>query len=162
MAKDNIKLKTKKRMLVLLAVTVGLFLLLLGRVAWVQIVDSQWLQQKAYESQTRDRVISSKRGTIYSADENILAISTSVETISVIPAQVKNPEQIAAKLAEVLTIDYEETLAKVKSNQSIVTIQKKVEKEKTDKIREWILETKNEGIKIDESVERIYPNNNLA
>jgi len=162
MAKDNIKLKTKKRMLILLGGTIALFLLLLGRVAWVQIVDSAWLQQEAYESQTRDRVISSKRGTIYSSDENILAISTSIETVSVIPAQVKNPEQIASKLAEVLAIDYEETLIKVKSNQSIVTIQKRVEKEKTDKIREWILETKNQGIKIDESVERIYPNNNLA
>ncbi|MBE5812663.1 MAG: PASTA domain-containing protein [Clostridiales bacterium] len=162
MAKDNIKLKTKKRMLILLAVTVGLFLLLLGRVAWVQIVDSKWLQQEAYESQTRDRVISSKRGTIYSSDENILAVSTSIETVSVIPAQVNEPEIIAAKLSEILGLDYEETLAKVKTNQSIVTIQKRVEKEKTDLIREWILETKNEGIKIDESVERIYPNNNLA
>jgi len=162
MAKDNIKLKTKKRMLILLAVTVGLFLLLLGRVAWVQIVDSKWLQQEAYESQTRDRIISSKRGTIYSSDEKVLAVSASVETVSVIPAQVDDPQAISAKLAEVLELDYEETLAKVKSNQSIVTIQKRVEKEKTDKIREWILETKNEGIKIDESVERIYPNNNLA
>ena len=39
---------------------------------------------------------------------------------------------ISAKLAEVLELDYEETLEKVKSKQSIVTIQKRVEKEKTD------------------------------
>ena len=161
MAKDNIKIKLKKRMLILLAVTVAAFLLLLGRVAWVQIVDSEWLQQKAYESQTRDRTISSKRGTIYSSDENILAISTSVETVSVIPAQVENAEIVSSKLAEILELDYLETLEKVKSKQSIVTIKKRVEKDKTDLIREWILETETKCIKIDEAVERIYPNNSL-
>lgn len=162
MAKDNINIKLKIRMLVLMVIIVLAFLILLGKVAWVQIVDSEWLQQKAYESQTRDRTISSKRGTIYSSDGSILAISTSIETVSVIPAQVKNAPELSAKLSEVLELDYEETLEKVKSNQSLVTIKKRVEKEKTDKIREWVLETKSEGIKIDESVERIYPNNNLA
>ena len=162
MGNNNVKLGVKKRIRFLFIVTIFAFLLLMGKVFWIQVIDGAWLQQEAYDSQTRDRTISSKRGTIYSSDNDILAISTSIETISVIPAQVTNPEAVAGKLAEILELDYTETLEKVKTRQSIVTIKKKVEKEKTDLIREWILETDNDGIKIDESVERIYPNNSLA
>jgi len=131
--------------------------------AWIQIVDSEWLQEKAYDLQTRDRTIASKRGTIYSADNNVLAKSYSVETVKVVPAQVKNQAEMAQKLAEVLELDYQETYDKIgQKKQAEVIIKKDVDKEKTDLLRGWMLETDENAIKIDESVKRFYPNNNLA
>lgn len=162
MAKGNIKIKSKNRMIFLLVSSCVLLLLLIVRTAWIQIVDSEWLQKKAYESQTRDRTISSKRGTIYSSDNNVLAKSYSVETVKVIPAQVKNQAEMAQKLSEILNLDYQETYDKICKKQSEVTIKKDVDKEKTDLIRAWIIETDSNGIKIDESIKRFYPNNNLA
>ena len=162
MAKDNIKIRSKNRMIFLLVSSCVLLILLIIKTAWIQIVDSEWLQKKAYESQTRDRTISSKRGTIYSSDNNVLAKSYSVETVKVIPAQVKNQAEMAQKLSEILGLEYQETYDKICKKQSEVTIKKDVDKEKTDLIREWIIETDSNGIKIDESVKRFYPNNNLA
>lgn len=156
------KIKSKNRMIFLLVSSCVLLILLLIRTAWIQIVDSEWLQKKAYESQTRDRTISSKRGTIYSSDNNVLAKSYSVETVKVIPAQVKNQAEMAQKLSEILELEYQETYDKICKKQSEVTIKQNVDKEKTDLIRKWIIETDSDGIKIDESVKRFYPNNNLA
>ena len=47
---------------------------------------------------------------------------------------------------------------KISKKQAEVTIKKDVDKEKTDLIREWIIDTNSKGIKIDESVKRFYPN----
>ncbi|MBQ7669061.1 MAG: PASTA domain-containing protein [Clostridia bacterium] len=162
MAKESVKIKTKHRIIFLLVISCLALIALIFKTAWIQIVDSDWLQKKAYESQTRDRTISSKRGTIYSSDNTILAKSYSVETVKVIPAQVTNQAEMATKLSEILELDYQEVYDKLGEKVSEVTIKDNVDKEKTDLIRQWILDTKSKGIKIDESVKRFYPNNNLA
>jgi len=69
---------------------------------------------------------------------------------------------MAQKLSEILELEYQDTYEKICKKQSEVTIKSNVDKEKTDLIRAWILETDSKGIKIDESVKRFYPNNNLA
>lgn len=162
MAKDAVKIKAKRRMFFLFGGSIALFSLLAVRVAWIQTVDSEKLQREAYEIQTRDRTITSKRGTIYSSDGKILAISASVETVNVIPAQIGDPTEVAKKLSEILELNYDDTYGKITSKAALVTVKKDVEKDKTDLIRKWILEADIKGIKIDEATRRFYPNNSLA
>ena len=72
-------------------------------------------------------------------------------------------EQVAKKMSEILEIDYEKTLKKVKRNSSIEIISKKVEKEKSNILRQWLIENNiDTGINIDEDTKRYYPNNTLA
>ncbi len=142
--------------------TIFFMVLLVIRLTWVQAVDGEWLQEMAYEQQTRDRTINSARGTIYSSDGKVLAISASMETISVTPAQVKNQAELAQKLADLLGLNYDEVYEKINSKEALVTIAKNVDKETTDTLRNWISETKTKGVKIDESTKRYYPNNSLA
>ena len=60
-------------------------------------------------------------------------------------------------------LDYNETLEKVKSESSVETIIKKVEKDKIDKLKEWMKENKYySGINIDEDAKRYYPYGTLA
>ena len=162
MKKDTMKIGIRKRMLGLFIGVICLFVLLIGRLAWVQLVDGARLQELAYDQQTRDRTINSARGTIYSSDGRVLAISASMETISVTPTQVKNPEALAKELSDLLGLEYENVYEKVTSKTAFVTIAKNVSKETTDLLRTWISDTKTEGVKIDESTKRYYPNNSLA
>lgn len=136
--------------------------LLIVRLSWIQVVDSARLQELAYDQQTRDRTINSARGTVYSSDGKVLAISASMETVSVTPSQVKNAPELSQKLSELFSLTYDEVYEKVISKVALVTIAKNVDKETTDNLREWISETKTSGVKIDESTKRYYPNNNLA
>ena len=160
--KDAMKLGIRKRMLGLFIGVIVLFVLLIGRLAWLQLVKGAWLQGLAYDQQTRDRTINSARGTIYSSDGKVLAISASMETISVTPTQVKNPEALAKELTDLLGLEYDNVYEKITSKTALVTIAKNVSKETTDLLRNWVSETKTEGVKIDESTKRSYPNNSLA
>lgn len=119
----------------------------------------------AYEQQTLDRTINPKRGTIYDATGKILAQSSTVETVTVNPVNIKKDmkEKVAKKLSEIFNLEYENVLKKVSKRSSIETIAKKVNKEETDKLRVWIEEEGiTTGINIDEDTKRYYPNNNLA
>ncbi len=119
----------------------------------------------AYEQQTLDRTINPKRGTIYDSTGKILAQSSTVETVTVNPVNIKKDmkEKVAKKLSEIFNLDYEKVLKKVSKRSSIETIAKKVSKEETDKLRIWIEEEGiTTGINIDEDTKRYYPNNNLA
>jgi len=119
----------------------------------------------AYEQQTLDRSINPKRGTIYDSTGQVIAQSSTVETVTVNPGNisVQDKDKVARVLSEIFELDYDKVLKKVSKRSSIETIAKKVEKEKTDKLRIWMEENNvTTGINIDEDTKRYYPNNNLA
>ncbi len=159
-------IKNKKMMLWIIIVSAFLLVLLIVRLAVIQFVDGNKLKQMAYEQQTLNRKITSKRGTIYDATgKNVLAQSSTVETVTVnsinIPEDKK--ESVSRALSEILDVDYEKTLKKLKKRSSIETIAKKVDKEKTNELRKWMKENDiQSGINIDEDTKRYYPYSNLA
>ena len=158
-------LSTKKKMRNVLFISFLIMILLIVRLCYIQLVDGKRLSEMAYEQQTLDRVINPKRGTIYDATGQVLAQSSTVETVTVNPGNIKeeDKEKVAKKLSELFDLDYEKTLKKVSKRSSIETIAKKVEKEKTDELRTWMEENNiTTGINIDEDTKRYYPNNNLA
>ena len=164
--KKNGNLTRKRRMRASLITSVVVFIALGTRIAWIQFAMGSELQSMAYVQQTLDRKINPKRGTIYdSTGKNILAVSSTVETITVNPVNIKkeDKEKVARFLSELFEIDYEKTLKKVSKKSAIETIAKKVDREKSDKLRIWIQENNIEtGINIDEDTKRYYPYNNLA
>ena len=161
----KINLSTKKRMRVTLFIIFLIIVLLIGKLGYIQLIDGKKLSKLAYEQQTLDRTINPKRGTIYDATGQVLAQSSTVETVTVNPGNIdkNDKEKVAKKLSDIFELDYEKTLKKVSKRSSIETIAKKVDKEKTDELRKWMEEENiTTGINIDEDTKRYYPNNNLA
>ena len=65
-------------------------------------VDGAKLKKAATQQQTRDNIITSKRGTIYDRNNKELAVSASVEMVTVSPSEIrksKSAEIVAKKLA---------------------------------------------------------------
>ncbi len=147
----------------MLLTVLALFLLII-RIGYLQFVEGSELQRKAYLQQTSDRGVNPQRGTIYDASgEKILAISSTVQTITVNPTIIENKEKVAQKLSELFELDYEKTLKKVSKRSSIETIASKVENEKANELRAWLSENNIvQGVNIDEDTKRYYPYNNLA
>ena len=160
------KLSSKKKMRTTLFITFIIIICLICRIGYIQLIQGKELSNLAYEQQTLDRSINPKRGTIYDTTKNnILAVSSTVETVTVNPGNIakEDKEKVAKALSDIFELDYEKTLKKVTKISSIETIVKKVEKEKTDKLRLWMKENNiNSGINIDEDTKRYYPYNNLA
>jgi len=162
----TMKLSNKKKMRNALFVVGIILVLLIIRIWYIQFVQGDFLIQKASDQQSLSRSISAKRGTIYdSTQKYILAVSASVESVTINPTQISkdNKEKVAEALSNIFQLEYEKVLKKVKKNSSIETIIKKVEKEKTDELRNWMQANNiQKGINIDEDTKRYYPYGDLA
>ena len=158
-------LNTKKRIRIMLFIVIIIFIILLIRLFWIQVIQGKRLKQMAQEQQNLDREISAKRGIIYDRNGEILAMSASSEMITINPNNIpkEKKELVARKISEVLEIDYEKILKKVNRNSSIEIIGKKIEKEKSNVLRQWMIENNiDQGINIDEDTKRYYPYSKLA
>ena len=151
----------KGRLIFMLIVFIMLFVAVTGRLFYWQVVKAEELSQKAYSQQTKNSIISPKRGSIYDTNGVVLARSVSVETISVTPANIKYKEKTAEGLARILDLDYDTILGKVNKDSVEEVIAKKLDKEVTDEIRAWIKEEKIAGINIYEDTKRYYPKGNF-
>ncbi len=161
-----IKLSSKKKMRNTLFITFLIIVCLIGRIGYIQLIQGGELSSMAYQQQTLDRTINPKRGTIFdSTGKNVLAVSSTVETVTVNPGNIakEDKEKVAKILAEIFELDYEKTLKKVTKRSSIETIAKKVDKEKTDRLRVWMEQNNiTVGINMDEDTKRYYPYSNIA
>lgn len=156
----------KKRMRNMIFVVLIIMFGLAFRIGWIQFKMGNKLQHMAHLQQTLEREFNPKRGTIYDATgEKILAVSASVESITVNPVNIssENKERVARKLSELFELNYEKVLKKVSKRSSIETIAKKVDKSKTDELRIWLDENNiTTGVNIDVDTKRYYPYNSLA
>ncbi len=155
---DKIGIVSKKKILFYLIVFQTSFAFLIFRVFFIQSIKADEYQKMAYEQQTRDRLISPKRGEIVDRNNNIIATNESVYSISVINSQVKEPEKVSKILAEKLELNYDNVLKKVNKKVALERIKTKVDKNIADEIRNLNLD----GVMIDEDIKRVYPNNNMA
>lgn len=156
-----------------------LFILLIGRLGWLQIVQGAELKESMYRQLTTSETISPKRGTIYDATGKALARSAQVDTVSIDPTKIvvkkENSsdideekttalkEKVAKAFSEIFDLEYEDTLEKVSSTKSNVTIARKVENDVIQELEAWMKENDiYSGINIDEDTKRYYPYDNLA
>ena len=161
-----ISLTNKKKLRNTLFIALFIIILLTVRISYIQFIWGPELSNMASSQQAQSRAITAKRGTIYdSTGKYILATSSSVESVNVNPTNIPSDqkEKIATALCEIFELDYEKILKKVSKRSSIETIVKKVDKDKTDKLRNWMSENEiTSGINIDEDSKRYYPYNDLA
>ena len=148
---EKITILMKKRLLVFLFLSTVGWMILFGRVVYIQVILGEELQQKAYEQQTRDRLITPKRGSILDRNGVGLAVTETVNSVSVIPVQIKEKEQTAKYLADILELKYDTVLEKIKQNVALVRIKNKVDKDIAMEIRKKEIP----GIVIDEDVKRV-------
>ena len=155
---ERVTLKSRRRLAFMLFVFEFLLLCLIFRIFYIQYFKGPFYQKLAFEQQTRDRLISPVRGQILDRNNTPIATSKSVSAISVIHAQVKEPEKVAKILSEKLDLDYTETLEKINKRVALMRIKTKVDKAKGKEISDLNLK----GVVVDEDIQRIYPFNNLA
>ena len=163
---NSSNLDSKKKLIFLLFAVMVVWIVIIGRLIIVQFVEGDSWKKKAENQLYVSRTITANRGTIYDASgEIILAQSSSVESVSINPLNISkdNKEKVAKIFSEIFELDYEKVLKKVNKNSSIETIVKRVDKEKTDKLRVWMQENNIfSGINIDEDTKRYYPYSTLA
>ena len=151
-------IQEKKRLLLFLFCAMLGFFCLLCRLVFIGTIRANSWQEMAYEQQTRDRLITPKRGSILDRNGVGIAQTQTVTAVSVIPAQLGDKEKTAAFLSEILKIPYEDVWDKMNQNVALVRMKTKVDMETAQKVRQADLP----GVKVDEDVQRIYPYQEMA
>lgn len=131
---------------------------LTARLGYLMVFKSEDYAERAQDLHERERAIKAERGSIYDINGVEIATNRPVCTISVIHAQIKDPERVIQVLSELLGLSEERVRKRVEKNSSIERIKSNVEKKIADKIREIDLD----GVMVDEDYKRFYPYNTLA
>ena len=153
------------KMIILSVFIFGLMIALLGRVAYLQLIDGEKLQTQATSRQTLTETLSAKRGNIYDSTGDTLAFSYDTDKVYINPSSIedKNKETIARNLAGILEIDEAILLSKLNNSTSRFLVAQNVEKDKIDNLKNWKKDLKfTTGISIETSPSRSYPHGTLA
>ena len=150
--------RMKRKLMVGVTLAAVVIVLLLVRLAVIMLVESEYYGQRAKELHERERPIKAARGRIISGDGTVLASNKTVCTISVVHAQITEPDKVIDVLSSELGMDREKVAKSVHKVSSMERIKTNVTKEIGDAIREYGLD----GVKIDEDSRRYYPFGSLA
>jgi stage V sporulation protein D (sporulation-specific penicillin-binding protein) len=159
------------RTLILLIVCgVLAFIVLIGRLYKVMIVDHDRYESAAVEQQVRETTVNASRGTIYDTNMKILAQSATVETVYISPVEMlkygEDASMIASRLSEILAeqgVTYDGIMKKWADTGSwYKTVAVKLEREVADRVRAFKNEHDLKSVHIIEDTKRYYPHGSLA
>ncbi len=144
----------RKRLLAITIAITFLFLFVLGRLFYVQVIWGEELQAKAIDQWTREIPVIASRGQITDVNGVVLADNDDTYTVFVRKKAVTDLEKLAKSLSEILEMDYSFVYNRLTTTiSSEITIKKQVEKAKIDKIvKEGYL-----GVYYSRDNSRIYP-----
>lgn len=152
------KTYTKKKIFVVAVGMILILVLLIGRLGYLMIFQSEYYMKKAESLHERERSIKAKRGIIYDRNGVELAGNKPVCSVSVIHSQITDENHVVKALCDVLELEEQTVRKKVEANTIREKIKSNVDKATADCLREMNLD----GVMIDEDYKRYYPYNSLA
>ena len=130
-----------------------IFLIVGGKLVYLQVIKGKDLQARALDQWTRDVPLGAVRGSILDINGIELAGCNTTYTLYVRPNATSSKEASAKAISEVLGKDYEETLEKIsKKGVSEITVAKKVSKSEM----QFLIERGIDGVYFGREIERYY------
>lgn len=137
-----------------------LWLVVLGRLFYVQAIQGKKYAAKAVSQQSRKFEIASKRGNIYVQDSEGLfavALNNQVYTLAVDPKFIKDKSKTVEKISSITLISADEVASKLDREGRYVELSKTITTEQADKLKEESLP----GVILQQRSSRYYPEGNL-
>ena len=144
------------RIKIVLFIIILLFILVVGKVFYIQVVDYKKLNNYASNLWSRNLPVESSRGLIYDRNGVVLADNLTTTSLVLIPNQIKDKEEATEKLASVLGISNKAMAAHVNKKTSIERVHpegRRLSYEVADKINDLKLD----GVYLVKESKRNYP-----
>jgi len=152
------QLTIRRRIWIALLIGSFLFISLITRLGYIQLVKGDWLAEKAEDLWKRDIPVEAKRGKILDRNGEVLALNISSPTVIAIPIQIKDPGLTAKELANILHISEQKVYKLITKKELMVKVARKISEDQAKKIKALKLP----GIAITEESKRYYPEKNFA
>lgn len=150
----------RSRILIISIVIILLFILIIGRIFFIQVIDYKKLNSLANDLWSRNLPIGADRGLITDRNGVVLAENITTTSLVVVPNQIVDKESTAKKLSEILNTNYDDMLKHLNKKTSIERIHpegRKLSFEIADKINSLNLD----GVYLLKESKRNYSYNNL-
>ncbi len=133
-----------------------LFIVLIGRLFYIQIFNNGLYIERAYDLWTRNIVVNSRRGNIYDRNHKLIVGNTLAPTITIIPSQIKNKEETAGVIAHELGLEIKDIIYHFNKNVSVEILKPEATKITEEKAKK-IISYNFDGVYIASDVIRYYP-----
>ena len=142
-------------------------LIVLGRLFYMQYIQYDYYQTKVIDNIQQESVIPAKRGEIYDANKNPLAVNVTTYRLFISPVDIQaadTAKDISKYLAGYLDLDYETVYKKTqRENMKDITIERNLTEEQAEDIRAYVTENSFETqIHLEATDKRYYPMGTLA
>ena len=137
-----------------------LFLLIIGKVFYIQVISYKKLNKLAASLWNRNLPIEANRGKIYDSTGEVLATNKTTVSLVLVPNQIKNKKVVAEELSKILNVSYEEMYSHVNKRTSIERVHpegRRLSFEVADKINALKLD----GVYLVKESQRYYPNDTM-
>lgn len=144
------------RITIILFVIIMVFVLIIFKVFYIQVIDYDNLYTKASELWSRNLPLESDRGYIYDRNGVVLASNLTTASLVLIPNQIKDKEFTSKKLAEILNVSYEEMYKHVSKRTSMERVHPEGRRLSYD-IADKISDLELPGVYLMKESKRYYP-----
>ncbi|MBR6690598.1 MAG: stage V sporulation protein D [Bacilli bacterium] len=148
------------RIKIIILVTIFLFIIIIGKVFYIQVIDYKKLNNYATSLWSRNLPLAANRGIIYDTNGVELASNITTTSLVLIPNQISDKEKVAKDLSKILNVDYKEMYKHVSKKTSIERVHpegRNLSYEIADKINSLDYD----GVYLVKEAKRYYPYDTL-
>ncbi len=149
---------TNRRLFILAGFFAFWFVVICGRLIWLQVVDYGDYSQRAVRQQQRSIDVSPVRGNIYDRRGNELAMTVQVDSVFAVPSEIPDIHSDAQILARVLKSDATEIEDRMRASHAFAWVARKIDNATSARVRALNLK----GIYFQKEAKRFYPKGELA
>ena len=137
-----------------------LLITIIGKVFYIQVFQYQKLNKLASSLWSRNLPITADRGLILDRNGKVLASNITTTSLYLVPNQIKNKEEVAQILAQILDVSYEEMYKHVSKKTSIERVHPEG-RQLSFEIADEINKLNYDGVYLLKESKRYYPYGNL-
>ena len=137
-----------------------LLITIIGKVFYIQVFQYQKLNKLASSLWSRNLPITADRGLILDRNGKVLASNITTTSLYLVPNQIKNKEEVAQSLAQILDVSYEEMYKHVSKKTSIERVHPEG-RQLSFEIADELNKLNYDGVYLLKESKRYYPYGNL-
>ena len=144
------------RIKIVLFMIICLFLLIVLKVFYIQVIDYKKLNKFASNLWSRNLPVEASRGLIYDRNGVVLADNLTTTSLVLIPNQIKDKKMVTEKLAAILNVSYDDMYKHVAKKTSIERVHPEGRRLSYE-VADQIAELKLDGVYLVKESKRNYP-----
>jgi len=156
----------KKRLTALMVICVVFATAVIGRAAWVQVMNNPRLEHMAHRQFQSKVLMTPRRGSIVDRNGEPLAINVENNSLAANPEKIKNPRILSRLLAKALDIPHAKLISHLSGKKEFIWIKRHMSDAELAHLKKWrIMDSEGDfasGLFLVKESHRIYPHNELG